>query len=161
MLRNTAYRNFLCMRMWVVCNWLLCLWKKWQLRDAWSHKSLSPLFSSIEMACTEYSTVPETPEAQRTTKESYFKRRRGVQFFDVSDSEDEEPRNAGAAQESRAPRGETAVMYALSSEPASVLSLHPGGCSNLKPWMKITAYSFGVQLLLTKLDWLFRGEVAS
>lgn len=77
------------------------------------------------MACTEYSTVPETPEAQRTRKESYFKRHRGVQFFDVSDSEDEEPRNVGAAEESQAPRGEAIVMYALS--PLSVVSLHPPG----------------------------------
>uniref|UniRef100_A0A8D2NXL4 DNA helicase n=1 Tax=Zosterops lateralis melanops TaxID=1220523 RepID=A0A8D2NXL4_ZOSLA len=63
---------------------------------------------------TEYSTVPETPEAQRTRKESYFKRHRGVQFFDVSDSEDEEPRNVGAAEESQAPRGEAIVI----SEPS-------------------------------------------
>lgn len=58
-------------------------------------------------------------------KESYFKRHRGVQFFDVSDSEDEEPRNVGAAEETQAPRGEAAVMYALSQ--LSVLSLHPCG----------------------------------
>lgn len=77
------------------------------------------------MACTECSTIPETPEAQRTMKESYFKRHRGVQFFDVSDSEDEEPRNVGAAEETQAPRGEAAVMYALSQ--LSVLSLHPCG----------------------------------
>lgn len=66
------------------------------------------------MACTEYSTIPETPEAQRTRKGSYFKRQRGVQFLDVSDSEDEEPRNVGAAKKTWTPRGEVAIMYALS-----------------------------------------------
>lgn len=108
--------------MWVLFNWLLCLWKKSQLPGAlsvnkyfWSPKSLSPLFPPVEMACTEYSTVPETPEAQRTMKESYFQRQRGVQFLDVSDSEDEEPRNVrAAAREPRAPRAREAVMYALS-----------------------------------------------
>ncbi|XP_063278213.1 SWI/SNF-related matrix-associated actin-dependent regulator of chromatin subfamily A containing DEAD/H box 1 isoform X2 [Prinia subflava] len=62
----------------------------------------------------DYSTVPETPEAQRTMKESYFKRHRGLQFFDESDSEDEEPRNVGAAKETRAPRDEPALI----SEPS-------------------------------------------
>ncbi|KAI1238537.1 hypothetical protein IHE44_0013271 [Lamprotornis superbus] len=65
----------------------------------------------------EHSTIPETPEAQRTVKESYFKRQRGVQFLDVSDSEDEEPRSVSAAKETRAPRREpsgTSVPSALS-----------------------------------------------
>ncbi|XP_039920917.1 SWI/SNF-related matrix-associated actin-dependent regulator of chromatin subfamily A containing DEAD/H box 1 isoform X1 [Hirundo rustica] len=70
--------------------------------------------ASDETERTEYSTVPETPEAQRTMKESYFKRHRGVQFFDVSDSEDEEPGTVGAAKETQALRGEAAVI----SEPS-------------------------------------------
>lgn len=74
------------------------------------------------MACTEYSTIPETPEVQRTRKRSYFKCQRGVQFLDVSDSEDEEPRNVGAAKKTWAPRREVAVMYALSQ--LSVMSAH-------------------------------------
>lgn len=77
------------------------------------------------MAGTEYSTVPETPEAQRTMKESYFKRQRGMQFLDVSDSEDEDPRSVNADEETQAPRAEAAVMYALSQ--LSVVSLHPHG----------------------------------
>ena len=67
------------------------------------------------MACTGYSAIPETPEAKRTRKRSYFKHQRGVQFLDVSsDSEDEEPRNFSAAKENRAPRREAVVMYVLS-----------------------------------------------
>ncbi|KAM7052233.1 SWI/SNF-related matrix-associated actin-dependent regulator of chromatin subfamily A containing DEAD/H box 1 [Acridotheres tristis] len=65
---------------------------------------------------TEHSTIPETPEVQRTMKDSYFKRQRGVQFLDVSDSEDEEPRNVGAAKETRAPRREVAVISELSND---------------------------------------------
>uniref|UniRef100_A0A8U7M735 DNA helicase n=1 Tax=Corvus moneduloides TaxID=1196302 RepID=A0A8U7M735_CORMO len=64
----------------------------------------------------EYSTVPETPEAQRTMKESYFKRQRGVQFHDVSDSEDEEPRNVTADEETQAPRAEAAVISEQSDD---------------------------------------------
>ncbi|XP_041340166.1 SWI/SNF-related matrix-associated actin-dependent regulator of chromatin subfamily A containing DEAD/H box 1 isoform X3 [Pyrgilauda ruficollis] len=65
---------------------------------------------------TEYSTIPETPEAQRTRKVSYFKRQRqrGVQFFDVSDSEEEEPRNVRAAKETQASRAEAPVICELS-----------------------------------------------
>ncbi|XP_068869183.1 SWI/SNF-related matrix-associated actin-dependent regulator of chromatin subfamily A containing DEAD/H box 1 isoform X3 [Aphelocoma coerulescens] len=64
----------------------------------------------------EYSTVPETPEAQRTMKESYFKRQRGLQFHDVSDSEDEEPRNVTADEEAQAPRAEAAVISEQSDD---------------------------------------------
>ncbi|KAM4781347.1 SWI/SNF-related matrix-associated actin-dependent regulator of chromatin subfamily A containing DEAD/H box 1 isoform 2-T2 [Cyanocitta cristata] len=64
----------------------------------------------------EYSTVPETPEAQRTMKESYFKRQRGLQFHDVSDSEDEEPRNVAADEEAQAPRAEAAVISEQSDD---------------------------------------------
>jgi len=67
------------------------------------------------MSCTGYSAIPETPEAKRTRKESYFKHRRGVQFIDVSsDSEDEEPRNFSAVKENWAPRRNVVVMYGLS-----------------------------------------------
>lgn len=60
----------------------------------------------------EYSAVPETPEAKRTRKQSYFKPRRGVKFLDgSSDSDSEEPRNFCAAKENRAPRRNVAVMY--------------------------------------------------
>lgn len=76
------------------------------------------------MAYTGYSTIPETPEAKRTRKKSYFKQRRGVQFLDVSsDSEDEEPRNVSAAKENRAPRRDAVVMYALSQ--FSVMFVQP------------------------------------
>lgn len=63
------------------------------------------------MACTGYSSVPETPEDERTMKLSYFKRRRGVQFLDVSsDSEDEEPRNFHAAKLKRVSSKDVTVM---------------------------------------------------
>nr|XP_009935274.1 PREDICTED: SWI/SNF-related matrix-associated actin-dependent regulator of chromatin subfamily A containing DEAD/H box 1 [Opisthocomus hoazin] len=63
------------------------------------------------MSCTGYSAIPETPEAKRTRKESYFKHRRGVQFIDVSsDSEDEEPRNFSAVKENWAPRRNVVVI---------------------------------------------------
>ncbi|XP_063192595.1 SWI/SNF-related matrix-associated actin-dependent regulator of chromatin subfamily A containing DEAD/H box 1 [Chroicocephalus ridibundus] len=66
---------------------------------------------------TGYSTIPETPEAKRTRKQSYFKRRRGVQFLDVSsDSEDEEPRNFSAAKENRAPRRDVVVISEQSDD---------------------------------------------
>uniref|UniRef100_A0A8C9UGY4 CUE domain-containing protein n=1 Tax=Serinus canaria TaxID=9135 RepID=A0A8C9UGY4_SERCA len=65
---------------------------------------------------TEYSTIPETPEAQRTRKESYFKRQRGVQFLDVSDSEDEEPRKVPAAKETQVPRAEVALISGPSDD---------------------------------------------
>uniref|UniRef100_A0A8D0FVP1 Uncharacterized protein n=1 Tax=Strix occidentalis caurina TaxID=311401 RepID=A0A8D0FVP1_STROC len=82
------------------------------LSEVVSHKSLSPIFSSIELSCTGYSAIPETPEDKRTRKQSYFKHRRGVQFLDVSsDSEDEEPRNFSAAKENRVPRRDVVVMY--------------------------------------------------
>nr|XP_041571866.1 SWI/SNF-related matrix-associated actin-dependent regulator of chromatin subfamily A containing DEAD/H box 1 isoform X1 [Taeniopygia guttata] len=82
---------------------------------------------------TEYSTIPETPEAQRTKKESYFKRQRGVHFLDLSDSEDEEPRNVSAAKETRAPRGEVVLNSELyddddqPEEEMSQLALVNGG----------------------------------
>ncbi|NXC06559.1 SMRCD regulator, partial [Orthonyx spaldingii] len=41
---------------------------------------------------------------------------RGVQFLDASDSEDEEPRSADAAEESRAPRREAAVISEQSDD---------------------------------------------
>uniref|UniRef100_A0A8C5UFU6 DNA helicase n=1 Tax=Malurus cyaneus samueli TaxID=2593467 RepID=A0A8C5UFU6_9PASS len=85
-------------------------------RGAPHYTSLSPLFSPIEMACTEYSTIPETPEAQRTVKESYFKHKRGVNFISMSDSEDEEPRNVGAVKETRAPKREAAVISEQSDD---------------------------------------------
>ncbi|RLW00798.1 hypothetical protein DV515_00008459 [Chloebia gouldiae] len=65
---------------------------------------------------TEYSTIPETPEAQRTMKVSYFKHQRGVYFLDLSDSEDEEPRNVSAAKGTRAPRGEVVLNSELSDD---------------------------------------------
>ncbi|PKU33380.1 hypothetical protein llap_16316 [Limosa lapponica baueri] len=66
---------------------------------------------------TGYSPIPETPEAKRTRKQSYFKHRRGVQFLDVSsDSEDEEPRNFSAAKESRAPRRDVVVISEQSDD---------------------------------------------
>ncbi|XP_014800795.1 PREDICTED: SWI/SNF-related matrix-associated actin-dependent regulator of chromatin subfamily A containing DEAD/H box 1 [Calidris pugnax] len=64
-----------------------------------------------------YSPIPETPEAKRTRKRSYFKHRRGVQFLDVSsDSEDEEPRNFRAAKESRPPRRDVVVISEQSDD---------------------------------------------
>ncbi|XP_009881311.1 PREDICTED: SWI/SNF-related matrix-associated actin-dependent regulator of chromatin subfamily A containing DEAD/H box 1 [Charadrius vociferus] len=69
------------------------------------------------MACTGYSAIPETPEAKRTRKQSYFKHRRGVQFLDVSsDSEDEEPRNFSAVKENRAPRRDVVVISEQSDD---------------------------------------------
>ncbi|XP_009870070.1 PREDICTED: SWI/SNF-related matrix-associated actin-dependent regulator of chromatin subfamily A containing DEAD/H box 1 isoform X1 [Apaloderma vittatum] len=66
---------------------------------------------------TGYSPIPETPEAKRMRKQSYFKRRRGVQFLDVSsDSEDEEPRNFSAAKENRAPRRDVIVISEQSED---------------------------------------------
>ncbi|XP_009581718.1 PREDICTED: SWI/SNF-related matrix-associated actin-dependent regulator of chromatin subfamily A containing DEAD/H box 1 [Fulmarus glacialis] len=66
---------------------------------------------------TGYSAIPETPEAKRTRKRSYFKHRRGVQFLDVSsDSEDEEPRNFSAAKENRAPRRDAVVISEQSDD---------------------------------------------
>ncbi|KFP90087.1 SWI/SNF-related matrix-associated actin-dependent regulator of chromatin subfamily A containing DEAD/H box 1, partial [Apaloderma vittatum] len=63
------------------------------------------------------SPIPETPEAKRMRKQSYFKRRRGVQFLDVSsDSEDEEPRNFSAAKENRAPRRDVIVISEQSED---------------------------------------------
>ncbi|KAM6362485.1 SWI/SNF-related matrix-associated actin-dependent regulator of chromatin subfamily A containing DEAD/H box 1 [Alca torda] len=65
---------------------------------------------------TGYS-IPETPEAKRTRKQSYFKHRRGVQFLDVSsDSEDEEPRNFSASKENRAPRRDAVVISEQSDD---------------------------------------------
>uniref|UniRef100_A0A8C0AV03 DNA helicase n=1 Tax=Buteo japonicus TaxID=224669 RepID=A0A8C0AV03_9AVES len=79
--------------------------------------SLSPIFSPVEIACIRYSAIPETPEAKRTRKRSYFKHRRGVQFLDVSsDSEDEEPRNFSAAKENRAPRRDAVVISEQSDD---------------------------------------------
>nr|XP_009499513.1 PREDICTED: SWI/SNF-related matrix-associated actin-dependent regulator of chromatin subfamily A containing DEAD/H box 1 [Phalacrocorax carbo] len=81
------------------------------------HKSLSPVFSPIETACTGYSAIPETPEAKRTRTQSYFKHQRGVQFLDLSsDSEDDEPRNFSTAKENRAPRRDTAVISEQSDD---------------------------------------------
>nr|XP_005515055.2 SWI/SNF-related matrix-associated actin-dependent regulator of chromatin subfamily A containing DEAD/H box 1-like [Columba livia] len=66
---------------------------------------------------TEYSAVPETPEAKRTRKQSYFKPRRGVKFLDgSSDSDNEEPRNFCAAKENRAPRRNVAVISEQSDD---------------------------------------------
>ncbi|XP_005044870.1 PREDICTED: SWI/SNF-related matrix-associated actin-dependent regulator of chromatin subfamily A containing DEAD/H box 1 isoform X2 [Ficedula albicollis] len=79
-----------------------------------SNRPVTPASDGSER--TEYSTIPETPEAQRTVKESYFKRQRGVQFLDVSDSEEEEPRNVGAAKEAWAPRREVAAISELSND---------------------------------------------
>lgn len=134
----------------------------WVQINIWSCKSLSPLSSPIEMSCTEYSTIPETPEAQRTRKVSYFKRQRqrGVQFLDVSDSEDEEPRRKGT----QAPRAKVALMYALSH--ISVLSLHPRGLFSVETlnenqslgWVLVC--SVGIQLPLTKLYWFSREKVS-
>ncbi|XP_068537824.1 SWI/SNF-related matrix-associated actin-dependent regulator of chromatin subfamily A containing DEAD/H box 1 isoform X4 [Anas acuta] len=64
-----------------------------------------------------YSSVPETPEDERTTKLSYFKRRRGVQFLDASsDSEDEEPRNFHAAKLKRVSRKDVTVISEQSKD---------------------------------------------
>uniref|UniRef100_A0A8C0GFK2 DNA helicase n=1 Tax=Chelonoidis abingdonii TaxID=106734 RepID=A0A8C0GFK2_CHEAB len=52
------------------------------------------------MACTEDSSVPETPEAERTKNLSSFKNRRGIQFIDVSsDSEDQGPPNCSSTKQ--------------------------------------------------------------
>ncbi|KAM6132717.1 SWI/SNF-related matrix-associated actin-dependent regulator of chromatin subfamily A containing DEAD/H box 1-like [Pterocles gutturalis] len=71
---------------------------------------------------TGYSAVPETPEAKRTKKKSYFKHQRGVRFLDVSssDSEDEQPRNFSAAKENRAPR-RYAIIISDDEEPEDQL----------------------------------------
>ncbi|KFP76139.1 SWI/SNF-related matrix-associated actin-dependent regulator of chromatin subfamily A containing DEAD/H box 1, partial [Acanthisitta chloris] len=66
--------------------------------------------------------IPETPEAQRTMKQSYFKHRRGVQFLDVSSDEDEEPRNFSAAKENRAPRRDAAIISDDDDQPEDELS---------------------------------------
>ncbi|XP_064366550.1 SWI/SNF-related matrix-associated actin-dependent regulator of chromatin subfamily A containing DEAD/H box 1 isoform X2 [Dromaius novaehollandiae] len=66
---------------------------------------------------TGNSSIPETPEAKRTTKLSYFKNQRGVHFLDVSsDSEDEEPNNFRAAKENGAPRKDLIVISKQSDD---------------------------------------------
>ncbi|XP_071411964.1 SWI/SNF-related matrix-associated actin-dependent regulator of chromatin subfamily A containing DEAD/H box 1 isoform X2 [Pithys albifrons albifrons] len=67
--------------------------------------------SSSVTEINEYFIIPETPEAERTKKQSYFKHQQDVQFLDVSsDSEDEEPRRFSAAKENRAPRRDTTII---------------------------------------------------
>ncbi|XP_009946980.1 PREDICTED: SWI/SNF-related matrix-associated actin-dependent regulator of chromatin subfamily A containing DEAD/H box 1-like, partial [Leptosomus discolor] len=70
------------------------------------------------MSCTEYSTVPETPEVKMAKKLSYFKRQRWVRFLDLSsDSDDEPPRDFSAAKENRAPRRNAVVISDDDDEP--------------------------------------------
>ena len=60
---------------------------------------------------TGYSSIPETPEAERTRELSYFNHRKGVHFLDVStDSEDEVPRKVSASKENKAPRKDVILM---------------------------------------------------
>lgn len=64
-----------------------------------------------------FSSIPETPEAERTRELSYFKNRRGVHFLDVSsDSEDEVPRKVSASKENKAPRKDVILISEDSSE---------------------------------------------
>ncbi|XP_061849534.1 SWI/SNF-related matrix-associated actin-dependent regulator of chromatin subfamily A containing DEAD/H box 1 [Colius striatus] len=59
---------------------------------------------------SEYSTVPETPEAKRARKQSYFKHRRWVQFLDASSDSEDEPGNFSALKENRTPRRDVVVI---------------------------------------------------
>ncbi|XP_068797667.1 SWI/SNF-related matrix-associated actin-dependent regulator of chromatin subfamily A containing DEAD/H box 1 isoform X3 [Struthio camelus] len=62
-------------------------------------------------------SIPETPEAKRTSKLSYFKNQRGVHFLNISsDSEDEEPNNFHAAEENHAPRKDAIIISKQSDE---------------------------------------------
>ncbi|XP_072192276.1 SWI/SNF-related matrix-associated actin-dependent regulator of chromatin subfamily A containing DEAD/H box 1 isoform X3 [Excalfactoria chinensis] len=64
-----------------------------------------------------YSSIPETPEAERTREMSYFKHQRGVHFLDVSsDSDDEVPRKVSASKENKAPRKDVILISEESSE---------------------------------------------
>ncbi|XP_021250084.1 SWI/SNF-related matrix-associated actin-dependent regulator of chromatin subfamily A containing DEAD/H box 1 isoform X2 [Numida meleagris] len=64
-----------------------------------------------------YSSIPETPEAERTRELSYFKHQKGVHFLDESsDSDDEVPRRVSAAKENKAPRKDVILISEDSSE---------------------------------------------
>ncbi|XP_015716831.1 SWI/SNF-related matrix-associated actin-dependent regulator of chromatin subfamily A containing DEAD/H box 1 isoform X2 [Coturnix japonica] len=64
-----------------------------------------------------YSSIPETPEAERTREQSYFKHQRGVHFLDVSsDSDDEVPIKVSASKENKVPRKDVILISEDSSE---------------------------------------------
>ncbi|TFK04873.1 alpha-tocopherol transfer protein-like [Platysternon megacephalum] len=66
---------------------------------------------------TEDSSVPETPEAERTKNLSSFKNRRGIQFIDVSsDSEDQGPPNCSSAKQDSVPISEVIVISEQSDD---------------------------------------------
>uniref|UniRef100_A0A8C3S4Q6 DNA helicase n=2 Tax=Chelydra serpentina TaxID=8475 RepID=A0A8C3S4Q6_CHESE len=69
------------------------------------------------MACTEDSSVPETPETERTKNVSSFRNRRGIQFIDVSsDSEDQGPPNCSSTKQDSVPMSEVILEGAESQE---------------------------------------------
>uniref|UniRef100_A0A8C0GRV0 DNA helicase n=1 Tax=Chelonoidis abingdonii TaxID=106734 RepID=A0A8C0GRV0_CHEAB len=68
-------------------------------------------------AYTLYSSVPETPEAERTKNLSSFKNRRGIQFIDVSsDSEDQGPPNCSSTKQDSVSMSEVIVISEQSDD---------------------------------------------